>query len=75
MNPHIKPRNAVEELVDALQDLVEICRVKCSPNDEVISQSGKTNHQALILACRALELGLEARKPRGRDRKGGGGTD
>jgi hypothetical protein len=38
---------AAPEMYLALQQLVEICRVKCSPNDEIILANGKTNDRAL----------------------------
>ena len=41
---------AAAELYDACKELLEICRWKCSPTDEVILASGKTNHDAMIEA-------------------------
>jgi hypothetical protein len=38
---------AVPEMYLALQQLVEICQVKCSPSDEIILANGKTNDRAL----------------------------
>ena len=32
----------------SLAELLEICRWKCGPNDEVVLKSGRTNHQALV---------------------------
>ena len=46
-------------LLSSLEELIEICRWKCSPLDEVILPSGRTNHQALIDAIKAVE---EAKK-------------
>ncbi len=49
------PGEEREKLILALSDLVEICRFKCSPTDEVILKNGKTNHQALTEAVTVLE--------------------
>jgi hypothetical protein len=35
-------------LLDSFKELIEICRVKCSPLDEVILPNGRTNHEALV---------------------------
>ena len=46
--------------LDCLKELIEICRVKCSPLDEVILPNGKTNHAALI---DAIYVANEAESP------------
>lgn len=47
---------AAPSMFYALEQLVEICRYKLSPNDEAVYLSnGKTNHQALIEAVAALD--------------------
>ena len=43
------------ELLMVLKDLLEICRYKCSPKDEVILPNGVTNEQVLIAATRLVE--------------------
>ena len=45
---------AAPELYDSLKELLEICRVKCSPHDEQILPN-KTNHDAMLDACDALD--------------------
>ena len=45
---------AAPELYDSLKELLEICRVKCSPHDEQILPS-KTNHDAMLDACDVLD--------------------
>ena len=35
-------------LLNSLNELIEICRFKCGPFDEVILNNGKSNQQALI---------------------------
>ena len=40
--------------IESLRELLEICRVKCSPLDEVILPNGRTNEQAMIDACEVL---------------------
>lgn len=45
---------ASPDLLQSLRELLEICRWKCSPNDEVLLPSGKTNHQAMIEAMAAI---------------------
>jgi hypothetical protein len=47
--------NAVDSLLDSLRELLEICRYKCSPLDEIILPSGKTNEQAMIDAMAAID--------------------
>ena len=37
--------------LESLKELIEICRVKCSPLDEVILPNGRTIHDALVEAC------------------------
>lgn len=43
------------KVTTALAELIEICRVKCGPHDEVILPNGRTNHEALVDAVAALE--------------------
>ncbi|AMV35684.1 hypothetical protein VN12_26565 [Pirellula sp. SH-Sr6A] len=45
---------ASPDLLQSLRELLEICRWKCSPNDEVLLPGGKTNHQAMIEAMEAI---------------------
>jgi hypothetical protein len=47
-------------VLSALKELIEICRVKCSPLDEVILPNGRTNHEALVSAVQVAE---EAEQP------------
>lgn len=44
-----------EELTESLKQLLEICRYKCSPSDEVILPDHITNEAAMIRAMRVLE--------------------
>jgi hypothetical protein len=37
----------------ALNELIEICRWKCGPNDEIVLPNGRSNHNALIDAVQA----------------------
>jgi hypothetical protein len=41
-------------LLDSLHELLEICRYKCSPLDEIILPSGKSNERAMIDAMAAI---------------------
>lgn len=45
--------NQRDELRKSLSHLIEICRVKCGPNDEPILP-GISNHQALVSAAEVL---------------------
>jgi hypothetical protein len=45
---------AAPELLASCKDLLEICRWKCSPHDEVILPGGKSNHQAMLDATAAI---------------------
>ena len=45
---------AAPELYDSLKELLDICRVKCSPHDEQILPN-KTNHDAMLDACDILD--------------------
>ena len=42
-------------ILDSCKELLEICRVKCSPSDEVILSGGRTNEQAMRDAVAAIE--------------------
>ena len=42
-------------ILESLKELVEICRWKCSPHDEVILPNGRTNHSALVDAVWAIK--------------------
>ena len=42
-------------VLSSLKELIEICRVKCSPLDEVILSNGRTNHEALLDAIKVAE--------------------
>lgn len=46
---------AIDHALNSLRELIEICRVKCGPHDEVILPGGRTNHDALIDAVEALD--------------------
>jgi heme exporter protein D len=43
-----------EDLVLAAKDLLEICRVKCSPTDEVWRADGVSNERVMIAAIKAI---------------------
>lgn len=43
--------NKMEKLA---REMLEICRSKCSPTDEVILPNGRTNHEVLVEACALL---------------------
>ncbi len=45
---------AAPELLLSLSELLDICRWKCSPTDEVLLDNGKTNHQAMIDAMSVI---------------------
>jgi hypothetical protein len=53
---------AAPELLRSLKELLEICRWKCSPNDEVLLANGKSNEQAMIEACEVIDK-VEGREP------------
>jgi hypothetical protein len=42
-------------LLESLKELIEICRFKCGPFDEIILRNGKSNQQALIDAITLVE--------------------
>ena len=42
--------------LECLKELIEICRVKCSPHDEVILPNGRTNHDALVEAVEVANM-------------------
>lgn len=42
------------DLLTACRQLLEICRWKCSPSDEVLLSDGTTNEQAMIQAMDAI---------------------
>lgn len=42
-------------ILETAIELLEICRTKCSPSDEIILSSGRTNHQALLDAVAVIE--------------------
>jgi hypothetical protein len=49
---------ATPELVESLQELLEVCRFKCSPRDEIVLRSGKTNEQAMKDAMAILSRAI-----------------
>ncbi len=51
------------ELLMVLKDLLEICRYKCSPRDEVILPNGVTNEQVLIAATNLVKRMEEPKRP------------
>lgn len=53
------------ELLMVLKDLLEICRYKCSPRDEVILPNGVTNEQVLIAATNLVKRIEEPSRPSG----------
>jgi hypothetical protein len=50
----IRAVNHHYESVAALNELLEICQWKCSPLDEIVIKSRKSNHQVMIEASRLL---------------------
>lgn len=42
-------------ILDSCKELLEICRVKCGPSDEVVLPGGRTNEQAMRDAMTAIE--------------------
>ena len=46
---------AAPELLASLRALLEICRYKCSPHDEVMLPHGKSNEQAMLDAIRVID--------------------
>jgi hypothetical protein len=50
-------------LLAAAAMLLEICRVKCSPSDEIILPGGISNQTAMILAQRDIEAARLAPYP------------
>ena len=73
----------MKETADLLliaKDLLEICRCKCSPTDEVTRADGITNEQVMIAAMRTIErieAGYRVPKPSGhltRFNTGGAGS-
>jgi hypothetical protein len=42
------------DLLTSIKELLEICRWKCSPNDEVLLANGKSNEHAMINAIAAI---------------------
>jgi hypothetical protein len=67
MNKRDKHDNAeLVDLVVVAKDLLEICRIKCSPTDEVWRADGISNEQVMIASMAAIkraEFAL-AKKPR-----------
>ncbi len=53
------------ELLMVLKDLLEICRYKCSPRDEVILPNGVSNEQVLIAATNLVKRMEEPKRPSG----------
>ena len=43
------------DLLAMVGTLLEICRWKCGPDDEVVLSSGESSHDALIRACALIE--------------------
>lgn len=49
------------ETLSSLYDLLEICRFKCSPRDDIILNTGESNESAMKKAIQALKyFGIEA---------------
>lgn len=42
------------DLVVVAKDLLEICRIKCSPTDEVWRADGISNEQVMVAAIKAI---------------------
>lgn len=61
----------MKEVADLLlisKDLLEICRYKCGPNDEVTRADGLSNEQIMVGAMRTIErieAGYRVPKPSG----------
>lgn len=47
------------DLLLVAKDLLEICRIKCSPTDEVWRRDGITNEQVMIAAMRTIKRVVE----------------
>ena len=47
--------NEMCDLLMIAKDLLEICRYKCSPSDEVVRADGITNEQVMVGAMRTIE--------------------
>ena len=58
------------EMLMVLKDLLEICRIKCSPLDEITRPDGISNEQVMIGACNLIKrVEYEAtKKPRKKPR-------
>ena len=52
------------DLLLIAKDLLEICRYKCSPTDEVVRADGLSNEQIMIGAMRTIERIEAANKPK-----------
>jgi len=51
------------DLLLVCKDLLEICRYKCAPTDEVTRADGITNEQVMIAAMRTIERIEAANQP------------
>lgn len=47
--------SGMDDLLLVAKDLLEICRWKCSPTDEVIRPDGITNEQVMIAAAKTIQ--------------------
>lgn len=52
------------DLLLIAKDLLEICRYKCSPTDEVVRADGLSNEQIMVGAMRTIERIETANKPK-----------
>lgn len=52
---HGAKSSAVEDLLLVAKDLLEICRWKCSPTDEVVRADGITNEQVMVAAMKTIK--------------------
>jgi len=51
------------DLLVVAKDLLEICRIKCSPTDEVWRRDGISNEQVMIAAMATIKR-VETKKPK-----------
>jgi hypothetical protein len=47
--------NCHDALVATVSELLEVCRWKCGPFDEVVLKSGRSNEAAMVAACELLK--------------------
>lgn len=52
-------RDTLATLLLVAKDLLDICRIKCSPTDEVWRRDGISNEQVMIAAMRTIKRVVE----------------